>query len=242
MELSFFDLNCWLLPLGISHKNNIRKKQILEEIKKRNPDIITLQEVWLIKDVNYFKKNLRGYYAVSSNSHFFNKSGLLTLTKLKPASISINFFQKTKKYSILEKLASKGVHDIKLNFNQKNLNIINTHLYYPTKEAEKLILSSELNFLINLTKSNTLILGDLNLNSKTLINKGQHTFFNSGNKRATYSSQNIYAKFVEPKKRSFRKILDYSLVAKNSILKVSSRPLVFPLLSDHYALQGTVRI
>lgn len=242
MELKFFDLNCWLLPFGISRKNNFRKKEIVSSILNQSPDIVTLQEVWLIKDVNYFKVHLKNYHALYSDAYFFNKSGLLTLTKAKPTSAKRVLFPIAKRSSLIERIGSKGVHSVNLKFKSKTLNILNVHFYFPVKKEEKVIDFAELKFLKRLVKKNTIVLGDLNLTYKTMKRWGKDHFFKLGNKNPTYSSNDLYAKKYGDKRKFFKDKLDYSLLPKNSKVKLSSKPMTEPVLSDHYAVRGTVSI
>jgi len=242
MKLKFFDLNCWLLPFGISRKNKIRKEQILIEIKKKNPDIITLQEVWLIKDINYFKKHLKNYHPVHSNSLFFNKSGLLTLTKEKPSEVKKVIFPIAKRSSLIERIGAKGLHSINLAFKRKKLHIINVHLYFPIKKEDKLIDFLELKFINHLINKSTIVLGDLNLNYNSLKKWRKYDSFKLGGRKPTYSSKDVYAKKYGDKRKFFRDKIDYSLLSKKSKLKLVSKTITAPVLSDHYALEGTVSI
>ncbi len=242
MRLKFFDLNCWLLPFGFSRKNKFRKEEIVSAIQRKNPDIVALQEVWLIKDVNYFKEHLKKYHSLYSDSRLFNKSGLLTLTKIKPSESKRFIFPIEKKSSFIESFASKGVHSLNLDFKGKKIHIINVHLYFPIKKEDKLIDFAELGFLKKLIKKDTIVLGDLNLTYKTMRRWGKGNFFKLGNRKPTYSSNDLYAKKYADKRKFFRDKIDYSLLPKNSKLKLSSKPMTEPVLSDHYAVEGTVSL
>jgi len=45
--MKILSLNCWLLPPPFSSENKNRLSRIVNLIKKHNPDVIALQEVWL---------------------------------------------------------------------------------------------------------------------------------------------------------------------------------------------------
>ncbi len=229
MNLKIFNLNCWLLP-GISKHNNKRLKLIIKTIKKIDPDIVALQEVWLNKHVKIIESELKEYSFIKSKSRVFNKTGLLTGVKIKKQKHKIKSFPITNKHSFIERIAKKGFHIIQIS---QNLFFVNTQLYAPTNIKEKSITFEQFNCIQKEIMDKKIILvGDLNIIKKDLI-KLNKIFNCDCDDENTLSINNPYV--VESNKK-----VDYVLLTKNNNLNISTKTLTNPILSDHYFILASI--
>jgi exonuclease III len=235
MNFKIFNLNCWLLPPPLSTDNNKRLSQIISLIKNTQPNIISLQEVWLNKYVKRFQNELKNYSFITCKNSLYNKSGLVT-GLLKNQSFKKQFFPITSQHNLIERIAQKGFHEIKLS---KNISFINTHLYAPINTKEKIITKSQLSLLQKLIKSKKYILsGDLNLNNKELSLETKKF-------KPIKKFKNIYKNPYQ--KMNFNKKFNYDnsdYILKTSTIKIpiKIKYLRSPLLSDHLVLIGKITI
>ncbi len=229
MILKIFSLNCWLLPPPLSKHNKKRIIKIIGEIKKHKPEIISLQEVWLRKYVKDIERNLKDYSFIKSDSHFYNKGGLLTGINIKKFDFEKGYFPITKKYSYVEKIAHKGYHLIKL---PNGKFFVNTHLYAPIDSKDRNFSRSQFKFLQKILHSKKGVLaGDLNL-EKDEIGRMNTLFEFNLPKNFVPLKQEIIEKLSAKEKHFYVKI-DYILKTKNFRGKISTKALQSPILSDH---------
>lgn len=242
MQLKILDLNLWMLPAPMASDQKRRLQRFVLLAKRTNPDIITLQEVWLRKYITFIRKNLKGYHIHHPSHKVFNRSGLVTLSKEKPSSFHFHRFPKLKGEVRLEKLAGKGYLMINLRFAGKNYHIVNTHLYCELPGSRKQITEQQLEMLIRLTKKgNWIVCGDLNLDESEFkkLNKGHFTHHTS--KVFTYSKNNKYARSRLNKFGIRNRKIDYTLIkADKNNLKIHTAVIQKPLVSDHYAVLTTI--
>jgi len=233
--MKIFNLNCWLLPPPLSTDNSKRLSQIISLIKNTEPDIISLQEVWLNKYVNTLKKELKNYFFISSEKTPYNKSGLVTgLLTNKPSRQY--FFPTNRAYSLVEKIARKGFQVIQLS---KDIHFVNTHLYAPKNNREKEITKSQFILLQGVIGSEKCILsGDLNLNEEELI-KANNIF--SLTKKTINLPANQYQKSRLNKRFKYDNT-DYVLKTKTFKTPISTTYLKSPILSDHFVIIGKVKL
>ncbi len=231
MELKIFNLNCWLLPPPFSVQNKARLQSIIKLIQEYNPDVITLQEVWLQAYVAILQNELRTYNFVASYEPFFNRGGLVTgVRKNVTAKIFPHTFPQMKEYSTTEKYGSKGYHEITVS----NLSLINTHLYAPTNTFEESITSYQFSLLCGFFyKKNGILAGDLNMEQEKLHGQGIFRFFKT---ESTLSKDNSYANWGF-NKTLFSKQIDYVLPTENIQVGVE---VLRDEVSDHYPLIGSV--
>lgn len=241
MELKILDLNLWLLPAPAASDQKNRLNQFIALVNKTDPDIITLQEVWLKKYITFIRKNLDGYHIHHPSHGAFNKSGLVTLSKKKQSSFYFHRFPKLKGEIRLEKLAGKGYLMIKLRFAGRNFHIVNTHLYCEKPGSRKRITEQQLGMLIRLSnKGNWIICGDLNLGEKEFNELNQGHFTHHTSKVFTYAKANKYARQRFNKFGIKNRKIDYTLLkAKNNNIIMHTTVLKKPLVSDHYAVLTT---
>lgn len=239
-SLKLFSLNCWLVPC-YSRENTKRIYAIIELIKKQDPDIVLLQEVWIKPYVELFKKHLSAY-SFHHSSGWLNKTGLLTGSKT-PLPCETHLFPLTSKHLLIEKIGKKGFHALHL----PAMTIINTHLYTPKngehsddvlKQRTGLdIAEQQLRMICNMfPKGNLIVAGDFNIGQSRFMNV--NTFF-------TYNSHNIptidmhYRTKIVPK---YIEIIDYVLKSKSSSLKLKTTVLTQPSISDHRPIIATVSV
>ncbi|MEM3374341.1 MAG: endonuclease/exonuclease/phosphatase family protein [Candidatus Woesearchaeota archaeon] len=224
--------NMWLLPFGFSKDNKKRLKLLVDYIEKNEIDIICLQEVWKNSYISYLKKNIKKKYFFSYNkTKFWNKSGLICLTKIKPKNVEFFEFKKSKDNPLINKIAKRGF--LKLSF--KEYDIYNTHLYYKTdiKIGLKIALKEFEQLKKNIHRF-SIICGDLNIDKK--IFDKINTFYYADNIENTFSSKNKYSKKWWEKKVILDKKIDYILTTK----KVNFKSYAIEGLSDHEGILSEI--
>jgi endonuclease/exonuclease/phosphatase family metal-dependent hydrolase len=243
MILTIFNINMWLLPFRISKHNKKRLKSLMEYIRQKNPDIITLQEIWDIKHINFLRKNLPEYHFEYTPRKRLNFSGLATLSRYKPASMEFFPFKKNKSMIFIEKSVLKGVLKTEYKIEGKKIIILNTHLYAPLKGKVEKETKKQLEFTkskIN-TKGTIFLCGDLNLEKKDFekINKG---FFKYAEREQnTFSSENRYVKKWWDRKAKHDTKIDYILAKTDNKIYFRSQTVKEPL-SDHYGIYTKVEL
>jgi endonuclease/exonuclease/phosphatase family metal-dependent hydrolase len=237
MNLKIFNLNCWLLPPPFSSENKKRIKKIISLVKRHNPDIITLQEVWLKKYVQKIKNGLEEYTFFHSDSKVFNKSGLLFGTKEKLKHFSSGHFPIKKIHSVHEKIGKKGyqIAEIKPNFH-----IVNTQLYAPERKGEISITLSQFRRIESLVKGKRVVLsGDLNIHDDEFIRINNEFKYKPLGK-FTVAIKNKYANMRFNRPHHANKTIDYIIGTKNAP-KVKTELINPTEVSDHYAMIGVVK-
>jgi endonuclease/exonuclease/phosphatase family metal-dependent hydrolase len=245
MKIKILSLNCWLLPPPFSVNNRERLQKIIELIRKINPHIVALQEVWLNKYVSLLKKEFSDYFAVSLNKGLLNKTGLVTLSKLKPDSVDFCFFKKTKYYSLVESFGKKGYQKISFTAGSKKFVFINTHLYDPLKGSKEKITAEQFNEIKNNCKDKNLILaGDLNIKESdfTLLNSG--FFYNKQYKKINRCVLNKYQKIRFNRFEEYNNNVDYILPKQknNKRLEFKIKIIKLPIISDHFPIEATLNL
>ena len=246
MQLTLLDANLWMLPYPFSKEKKKRVNLFLDIVHKYNPDIITLQEIWLNKYLNLLKKSLPNYYFIHKKKSIYNRSGLVTLSKIKPSEIKILKFPKQHKYSLLERIASKGL--ICITFPQGKLgkiSIVNTHLYDPVNKMDKIIDKEEMEFIEKISsRGNWIIAGDLNMPHKDFesLNKGffkgeDNDFVETLSKENGYRTWDIMDETDDGK-------LDYVLFrTRPKVIKsIKHKVIMSPNISDHYAILSKISL
>ena len=245
MQLSTLNVNLWLLPPPFSVENRKRLKRFVKLVHRLKPDVITLQEVWLTRYVDYIKQKLKDYFVVAHRKGFLNKSGLVTLTRIKPASSRIGFFKVTKDHNIRERFAHKGCHVVNIPIGKRIVSIINTHLYNPEKKSEKKITIKQFEILKKISKKcNAIIQGDLNLKLEEVLKLNKGHFWCDKKNEFTISKKNRYKNMLLNKYEEANVRLDHILsrIRNRKTIPLKTRILKSPLLSDHFAVFSTVEV
>lgn len=227
-------INMWLLPFGFSKDNKKRINLLIKIVNKYNPDLIALQEIWQNRYINYLNKYLKNYYFCYHKTKFWNNSGLLTLSKIKPKKIEFYPFVKKKDKGFLNKFLLRGF--LKISFN--NFDFFNTHLYHRTDYNNGLeIAFEEFTFLKKKINRFSILCGDLNIDKK-IFEKFNDIFYYLDNEKNTFSSRNKYSKKFWENKVILDKKIDYILSTKK--LTFSSK--LIKGISDHYGLISFVNL
>ena len=229
------------------HYNHINYINISKYIRylliDENVEVICLQEVWEISILNMIKNNLNDlnlYYSQPPTNLKYcigENSGLLTISKY---PICLSYFKKYDKLKLTCSFTNKGLQHIKININNLEYNIINTHLqssfnriglmYQNTAEIH---FNQILNYINENNINKCLILGDLNLHTpfiKDILKKNdklsiKYNYDNLITFPGRYSEQLDY--FIDYNNILYNKIVDYSV--KNNIY-----------YSDHYPIMMNI--
>ena len=229
--MKIFNLNTWMLPLGLSKLNNKRFNRIYEFIIKEQPDIICLQEVWFSKYVKKLQK--LNYNIFSQAKGFFNRSGLVTMTKKKHNAEFIKFPEY--KTSLLHKVAKRGFHKVKV----EDVTFFNAHLYVMPGVENTLIAKKELNIIKKHMSGKAILCGDMNIEKKEFDKFNNKYFSYAENTKNTFSSLNpLIKKWWDPKMIADKKI-DYILI-KNPVKFTFKSEIVKGEMSDHYGILSEI--
>ncbi len=245
MELKILDINLWMLPPPLSSDNKKRLSKFVEVVSKLDPDLITLQEIWLIKDVKYLGKSLPDYHIFYSGRKRFNNSGLVILTKKKPFSEKLFQFRAYHKEGLIERAARKGYQVIKLRLKGKSISILNTHLYAARKNRANPVTLFQFRTLKRVTaRGNWIISGDLNIPQEIFIDLNNSHFKYKAFKTPTISQSNKYTKSRLNRFDRCEKKIDYLLLKSASHKDFSHRAKIItsPLMSDHYAIYSVITL
>ncbi len=231
----------WLLPFRLSKNNKKRVSLLLDFINKKQPDIITLQEVWDTKHITFLKKHLKNYFFSYVAKKKLNISGVVTISKCSPTNIEFFPFKKNKEMDFVEKRVMKGVIKTEYKIKDKKFFFYNTHLYNPTSERKKQITKNQIHFIKSRIKPNgtVFLCGDLNLD-KNEFEKVNNGFFSFAEKtRNTFSSDNKYLKKWWDRKVKGNKKIDYILIKTDAKYSFKSQTINKDL-SDHFGIYTEV--
>lgn len=243
MELTTLNLNFWLLPRPFSADNKQRMNRFLELVRKTDPDIITLQEVWLKKYVRYLRKRLKDYHCYCSKNKFYNKSGLVTFSKIKAEFAKLKIFPQKTGFNIIEKLAKKGYLKTDFNINGKKISLINTHFYFPLTRKEEKIDEEQFELLKEITEGGHFIIaGDLNTPLEKLKIINNNVFEIDNEEKHTYATHNKYVRKQLQNPRNLNRKIDHILTRSNSPMKIAAKVINPILISDHFPLLGKITI
>lgn len=237
-QISIFNLNCWLFPTPLSSDSSIRLSKILDMINEYSPDIITLQEVWSNKHLNFLKQKLPKYFSTSSKTLFYNQSGLVIFIKQHPAFQKVNFFKLSLDQNFTEWFLHKGYISIDFELGNKKFTLINTHLYAPFSKSTKNIPEEQLELVADLTlKENTIICGDFNLEEEKVEKILGQKFVRICNSEPTSDGKSPYSykRFNKYMSHQSKKI-DYIFFKNTTPVKFDYRLIKNPFVSDHYPM------
>lgn len=240
MPIKILDLNLWLLPPPASKHNRKRINKFFKIVKKHNPDVITLQEIWLNKYVKIIKKNLPDYHCCIEKTKGYNKSGLLTLTKIKPISQSFIKFKENKNYSFIEKVGKKGFLNVKLNFKDHIFFVTNTHMYSPFHAKDTKFTLAQFEHIKHWSKSKDVVLsGDLNMTHQDFLDANSSQFILA--KDDDYHDKGVNEFQEYGFNRFIKRRNDYVIVNTKKHVSVISKFIKGTLVSDHNPIIATVK-
>ena len=161
-EIKIMSWNIACLPNYVNSFGNVEKRlpNIIKFIEMHNPDIISLQEVFS----SNCKKVLMDFFEahdynviISPNTRFLLNGGLLIATKFEILSYEYKIY---KNYIGEDGLCQKGILNCQIKYNDKYINIFNTHLnnddplVYSNSNNIPLVKKNQLNeFLIHFNKT-----------------------------------------------------------------------------------------
>ncbi|NTV24408.1 MAG: endonuclease/exonuclease/phosphatase family protein [Nanoarchaeota archaeon] len=235
--MKILNANMWLLPFRISKHNNKRIKRIIEIIRKEEPDIVTLQEVWEAKHI-WFMEQVLGYHC-SSFAKRFNPTGLVTFSRSKPSSAQVFYYTRPEKSNLVEGLVKKGALCTEIEVEGKSIYIYNTHLYCAFSRKEFWVTIKQFNELKAFSKQPCIVCGDLNL-TLDMFEEENNGFYNRAEDiDVTFSEKNPYKKWWDPNKPKDRK-LDY-ILSHGMDVSFKSRK-IDETISDHDGIVSEVMI
>ena len=226
-----------MLPFSLSPDNDPRLNEIISEIKKANPDVIALQEIWLNSSVEKITRELSDYSFISGTKTFFNKinkGGLVTGIRGKKILATNHTFAPIGGSSWVENLGGKGYQILLL---PKNVRFVNTHLYAPTNKAEENITKTQFRLLSDLLrKRGGILAGDLNIEESDFLRTNRLFQYNFTHK-FTLSKTNRYANSMFNHTPVSKKV-DY--VVGTGGIDVTEKILTDVENSDHFGLTGKI--
>lgn len=239
LQTPIFDLNAWLMPLGISAENKVRIDRLINFIERNKPPLVTLQEVWLGKYVNYLKEKLPRYLVVASSlGSAFNWGGMVTLldsTKVSYKSHSYTYFPQQGIQFIHERIAHKGVLTVVVSIGGQEWKITNTHLFAPHSLKQEDITISQFLRLPRPTsyEDRHLLCGDLNLDPEKVYRIAAAAGWRIDcNLEPTISRDNPYQLMLANRFNNNTFKCDYILFPGGNL----QTEVIREELSDHYGL------
>lgn len=234
-----------------------RLDKIVEMIRKEDPDVLILQEIYDTELCEALQEKLGPHYA-----HFFthlgpnvlgSEGGLLMATKNKVANFSHTSFENND-WTLNRGFASLELQDSR---GQGCIRIIGTHLIHGSDdEKRKPQVGQIANFVQQLPKLPTVIAGDLNIErdeaGRTILNA--HLIHGYQGTEPTCTNR-LAQQWENNPKASPDEMIDYISFFKNTVADNSVRfeeckalasydPITFDTqtaLSDHKALVATIR-
>lgn len=243
MKLTSLNQNMWLLPPPFSADNDSRLEKAIKLAKDLNPDMITWQEVWLNEYVDRMMERLSSDYFIewSGKNSFYNKGGMVTLTKAIPEYAEFFPFKRTIWHNPIEWIACKGCLKVRADYGGKRATILNTHVYRAyTKSGEKISIS-QVESLKGLTDDDSCInlaLGDLNIDLITFLAMNNCYFSMDHDNSDTVSSKNIYSNMRFNMFNPNDEKVDHVLKRGEGTLE--SKVLKEMQISDHYPMLSEI--
>jgi len=182
--LDVLSYNVWAVPYGISPDIEARLDEIANQIVRRRPDLVALQELWRIEDAAFMGRRLG---AAGYHHHHFGPgaggpndekgSGLFIASRLPIAEVSFEAFAAGRTPHIpwhVDWMAHKGVAMALVRTQLGPLVVANTHLQatYRTGNYDFVQLAQALSLSRRLRRfgddAPLLLMGDLNATPKSL--------------------------------------------------------------------------
>ncbi len=245
-NLKILSINAWGLPKPFSVDINKRFKKIVWLIKNENPDIVALQEIWMIRYVQKLRKHLKSYFVITSKKGFQkNVSGLVTLIKKRPVSFKFkafknNYLNLKEKFSKLDEvLGQKGFLRTDIKINKRNFSIINTHLFARSKKIQDKHIYSQLKKIEKEVNKldNVLIVGDFNMTVSEFKEWSKKNLKYVPTDSPTLDPKNPYRKFISFKYISDGKTINHlALKTKKIKFKLQTKTIKNFYVSDEQPL------
>jgi endonuclease/exonuclease/phosphatase family metal-dependent hydrolase len=242
MTTFIFNLNCWLFGKPLSSDCYGRMDKIVAMIKEKNPEIITLQEVWSNRYISYLEEKLPNYTFIFSKTPFWNQSGLVTILKQAPLNYKVNFFKLSRHHNFTEFFLRKGYITTEVMLEDEKWYLINTHLYAAFSGKGAKITEEEFTELVSkLPSTNVLLCGDFNFEEQKFNELNSGRFSRMCNSEITFGGDgNPYARARFNALMKKNKKIDYLLYKSPSILNTEYEVIKSPFVSDHYPMYAKI--
>lgn len=231
-QVSLFNANLWLLPFPFARDHGQRLYDVIAMIDRLNPDIVTLQEVWLYSHIEPLRSSLPEYWMVLPPLDIFNKTGLVIFSRHRPTRVTYGTFGRTWLHNPIEHLAGKGY--LRASFDEpQTFDLLCSHAYAPKGKHERAITDNNVLHLCGLMESSArpiVLAGDLN----TKVPRLQELLTEGYAWEADLETRT--------QARPDGKKIDYVLgrAGTGTSLAITSQVLFEPLVSDHLPLIATV--
>lgn len=230
--LTIFNANLWLLPFPFADHHGQRLYDTVALIDRLNPDIITLQEVWLYTHAEALRTSLPEYWMTIFPLDLFNRGGLVVFSRQQPKRALYGSFGRTWLHNPVEHLAGKGY--LRLTFSEPLVfDLFCTHIYAPKNLYERAISDKQIMHLhrvIAEASSPVVLAGDLNTRVPHL--------------RELLADDYTWERDLQTRTqaRPDGTKIDYLLAHPTASLSITieSQPIMDPIVSDHLPLIATL--
>ncbi len=230
--ITVFNANLWLLPFPFAHSHGQRLYDTVSLIDRLNPDLVTLQEVWLYAHAEALRTSLPEYWMTIFPLDLFNRGGLVVFSRRQPTRAVYGSFGRTWLHNPVEHLAGKGY--LRLTFSEPlTFDLVCTHVYAPKNSYERTISDSQiahLDRIIRAASAPAVLAGDLNTRVprlRELLPEG-------------YSWERNLQSRTQARLDGTK--IDYLLARPSASISVTieSQPILDPIVSDHLPLIATI--
>lgn len=170
-SLKVLSANMLLFPAPFFFNQEQRIAEFARCIRKLDPDVILLQEVWDNLSLALLIASFPEYYSVFSTGIGYNYSGLLLLSKFPPETSNIRRFPLSLQHSIEELIAQKSMLIIEVKVGGKPVHLLNTHLYSASPQQRYRPNLDQFDLLTDIATNlpgDVIVAGDMNLGPKEL--------------------------------------------------------------------------
>jgi endonuclease/exonuclease/phosphatase family metal-dependent hydrolase len=170
--LTVLTANLWLLPPPAAIDHVGRLDRFAELVLARRPDLVLLQEVWLPSFLVRLRERLPQYHMVTGPFSWYLPMGLVICTRWPVVAAWWSAFDRTRHHNLIELIAAKGCLGARLATPYGRLEVVDTHLYAAGPERERQLLTRpQLAGLVDRVlalPSPVIVAGDLNLTASAV--------------------------------------------------------------------------
>jgi len=127
--LRLVSANLWLLPPPIPIRQDERLALFVDLVRRRSPDLLVLQEVWLFSHLERLRRDLPDYWTTFPRWDLFNHTGLVVFSRVSPVEADWGRFGPSPRHNLQELLADKGFLRLVFPTRVGRIVVIDTHLY-----------------------------------------------------------------------------------------------------------------
>jgi endonuclease/exonuclease/phosphatase family metal-dependent hydrolase len=244
-RLTVLNANLWMLPGPLAADKRVRLDRFVRFARQRQPDIITLQEVWTRRMVAKITRAFPEYTpSTCAMGSVWNRGGLLTLTR--PATLSSYFtrFDRGDGVGAVEFIAGKGYLVTVVALPGGPVGVINVHLFAPPRPDRVDIAERQLHELLRQDPGCPyFVVGDLNLRADSVDEIAGSRFLGDDAHGYTIDPHNPYTQWgfnALPVASKIDRLLVPEILADDT--EIAASVLAVPTVSDHsmtsYTLSG----